>query len=61
MTVRSLRQREQWNKVTARRVRAAHLKAAGKRHPLTKQEARTLCEQAAAEHPITRIPPKQTE
>jgi hypothetical protein len=56
MTARSLKQIEQWNKACAKGTRIHRLKHFGKTHPLTKQEARILCEQAAASHPITKLP-----
>jgi hypothetical protein len=56
MTVRSIKQIEQWNKNTAKGRRRWKAKATGRRHPLTKEQARALCEQAAASHPITRLP-----
>ncbi len=55
MTIRSIRQKEQWYKMQRGGTRKARMNAIAKRHPLTKQEARKLCEQAAQTHPITKI------
>jgi hypothetical protein len=44
------------HKLAAKKSRLHRLVRTGKAPPLTKEQARSLCEQAAASHPITRIP-----
>jgi hypothetical protein len=43
------------HKLAHKKSRLHRLVRTGKAPPLTKEQARSLCEQAAAEHPITRI------